>query len=201
MATLFSLHLSNPCFVSWKKTWTCSTTFGLSFLQDVGCNSWCMRTRITGLSSVPEDRKTGENVKPEPNHPPPNPSVTIALTMNLSHGCCSVWCHTWSDGPEEQRDLVILAALGEPITSCLIVIHHFIYQLLVSIKGCTADNHVIFHCRHRGKNSLVCKHICNIFQIKGNNDDISQESDSNLPSAQAAWQKSFLMKIRGNISI
>lgn len=100
---------------------------------------------------------------------------------------------------------MIPAALGEPITLCLIVIHHLIYQLLVSIKGFTADNHVVFHCRHRGKSGFVWSCISFVFfvftKLTGNNDDVSQESDSHLPSAQAAGQKSFLMRIRGNISI
>lgn len=95
---------------------------------------------------------------------------------------------------------MIPAALGEPITLCLIIIHHFRYQLSVSIKGFTADNHVVFHCRHRGKSGFVWSCISNISKFTGNNDDVSQESDSHLPSAQAAGQKSFLIRIRGNIS-
>lgn len=95
---------------------------------------------------------------------------------------------------------MIPAALGELITLCLIVIHHLIHQLSVSIKGFTTDSHAVFHCRHRGKSGFVWSCFSNISKFTGNNDDVSQESDSHLPSAQAAGQKSSLMRIRGNIS-
>lgn len=65
--------------------------------------------------------------------------------------------------------------------------------------GCTADNHVVLHCGGTGGRSDSC--IRNTFKIKGNIVGVSQEWDSDLPLAKAVGLKSFLMKIRGNISI